>query len=251
VNAANQMGRPIFLIETGEHYENGFDANDPWYPPSIANQRQFLLDLQSVVKSLPNQLGMGVEYWDAAGVNILAYGGPYYFNGGYPPDSIYIWNGLTLFDNADGSGSSNQADPSYSELLPGLDAVGNKLDPTLAYQLVTPRGALMLSPAFASPARRLQLSPDSVNAAAGQRWTIQSAGDGFFQIRSAAAIGQALLLDGSDANDTVAAPTDGSLAQEWDVRSLGGGVFQWVNRRSGRSVSLQGHELSFEITPAL
>jgi len=24
VNAANQLGRPIFLIETGEHYENGF-----------------------------------------------------------------------------------------------------------------------------------------------------------------------------------------------------------------------------------
>lgn len=251
VNAANQMGRPIFLIETGEHYESGFDADDPWYPPSIANQRQFLLDLQSVVKGLPNQLGMGIEYWDAAGVNILAYGGPYYFNGGYPPDSIYIWNGLTLFDNADGSGSSNQTDPRYSELLPGLDAVGNKLDPTLAYQLVTPpHGALALAPASAPPARRLQLALDSVNPPAGQRWTIQSAGDGFFQIRSAAT-GPALLLDGSDANEAVAAPPDGSLTQEWDVRSLGGGVFQLVNRLSGRPVSLQGHELSFEITPAL
>jgi arabinogalactan endo-1,4-beta-galactosidase len=251
VNAANHMGRPIFLIETGEHYENGFDGNDPWYPPSIANQRQFLLDLQSVVKGLPNQLGMGIEYWDAAGVNILAYGGPYYFNGGYPPDSIYIWNGLTLFDNADGSGSSNQADPRYSELLPGLDAVGNKLDPTLAYRLVTPRGALALSPASAPAAHRLQLAFDSMNAAAGQRWTIQSNGDGFFQIRNVAATGRSLLLDGSDASDTVAAPQDNSFAQEWDVRSLGGGVFQWVNRLSGRPISLQGHELSFEITPAL
>jgi len=108
VNAAHQIGRPIFLIETGEHYESGFNSNDPWYPPSISNQRQFLLDLQSVVKAVPEQLGMGIEYWDPAGVNILAYGGPYYFNGGYPPDSIYVWNGLTLFDNADSSGSSNQ-----------------------------------------------------------------------------------------------------------------------------------------------
>jgi arabinogalactan endo-1,4-beta-galactosidase len=251
VNAANQLGRPIFLIETGEHYENGFNANDPWYPPSLANQRQFLLDLQGVVKALPNHLGMGVEYWDAAGVNILAYGGPYYFNGGYPPDSIYIWNGLTLFDNADSGGSSNQTDPNYSELLPGLDAVGNKLDQTLAYQLVTPRhGDLALSPASASPARRLRLALDSSNASAGQRWTFQSDGDGFFQIGSAAATGQSLLLDGSDANDTVAAPPDGSLAQEWDLRSLGGGEFQWVNRLSGQPVSLRGHELSFEITPA-
>jgi hypothetical protein len=64
VKAANQIGRPIFLIETGEHYESGFNNNDPWYPPSISNQRQFLLDLQSVVKAVPEQLGMGIEYWD-------------------------------------------------------------------------------------------------------------------------------------------------------------------------------------------
>jgi arabinogalactan endo-1,4-beta-galactosidase len=252
VNAANQMGRPIFLIETGEHYENGFNANDPWYPPSTAGQRQFLLDLQTVVRGLPHQLGMGIEYWDAAGVNILAYGGPYYFNGGYPPDSIYIWNGLTLFNNADTSGSSNQADPRYSELLPGLDAVGNKLDQTLVYKLVTHRRrVLALSRVSAAPARRLRLALDSANTTAAERWTIQSNGDGFFQLRSAAANSQLLLLDGSDANDTVAAPPDGSLAQEWDVRSLGNGIFQIVNRVSGQPVSLQGRELSFQITPTL
>jgi arabinogalactan endo-1,4-beta-galactosidase len=252
VNAANQMGRPIFLIETGEHYESGFNSNDPWYPPSIASQRQFLLDLQGVVRGLPHQLGMGIEYWDAAGVNILAYGGPYYFNGGYPPDSIYIWNGLTLFDNADTSGSSNQADPGYSELLPGLDAVGNKLDQTLAYKLVTPRHrVLALSPVSAASTSRLRLTLDSANARAGERWTIQSNGDSFFQMRSAVANGQLLLLDGSDANDTVAAPPDGSPAQEWDVRSLGNGVFHIVNRASGQAVSLQGRALTFQITPTL
>jgi arabinogalactan endo-1,4-beta-galactosidase len=247
VSAANQLGRPIFLIETGEHYESGFNANDPWYPPSIANQRQFLLDLQGVVKGLPNQLGMGIEYWDAAGVNILAYGGPYYFNGGYPPDSIYIWNGLTLFDNADTGGSSNQADPTYSELLPGLDAVGNKLDPTLKYKLVTPRGAVLaLAPESGG---RLLLARDS-HTTAREQWTIQSNGDGFFQVRSSAS-GQPLVLDGSDPNDTAAAPPNGAPAQEWDVRSLGLGLFQMVNRVSGQPVALQGHELSFQITPTL
>src|SRR5258708_9995397 len=36
-NAANTIGKPIFIIEAGEHYENGFQANDPWYsPPRVA-----------------------------------------------------------------------------------------------------------------------------------------------------------------------------------------------------------------------
>jgi arabinogalactan endo-1,4-beta-galactosidase len=252
VNAANQIGRPIFLIETGEHYESGFNSNDPWYPPSISNQRQFLLDLQSVVKGVPQQLGMGIEYWDPAGVNILAYGGPYYFNGGYPPDSIYIWNGLTLFNNADTSGSSNQADPSYSELLPGMDAVGNKLDPTLKYKLVTPSGwILAVWRGFAGSARQLLLERDSATTNAGQQWVIQSNGDGFFQVRSAAVNGQSLVLDGSTANNTVAAPPDSNPAQEWDVRSLGNGLFQLVNHASGLPVALYGYELRFQITPTL
>jgi arabinogalactan endo-1,4-beta-galactosidase len=39
VNAANAIAKPIFIIETGEHYENGFGANDPWYtPPECAKK---------------------------------------------------------------------------------------------------------------------------------------------------------------------------------------------------------------------
>ena len=251
-NAASQIGRPIFLIETGEHYENGFNANDPWYPPSPANQRQFLLDLQSVMKGVPGQLGMGIEYWDAAGVNILAFGGPYYFNGGYPPDSIYIWNGLTLFDNADATGSSNQADPNYSQLLPGIDAVGNKLDPTLQYELVTPDGSLVaVLPGNAGISRQLRLERDFAGPAVGRHWIIQSEGDGFFQVRSATSDDQPLVLDGTAAGDTVVTPSDGSLAQEWDVRSLGNGLFQFVNHASGRPASLHNRELNFQITPRL
>jgi arabinogalactan endo-1,4-beta-galactosidase len=246
MNAAAQIGRPIFLIETGEHYENGFNANDPWYAPSVANQRQFLLDLQGVMQGLPDQTGMGIEYWDAAGVNILADGGPFYFNGGFPPDSIYIWNGLTLFNNADSSGSSNQADPSYSELLGGMDALGDKLDPTRKVKLVTPRGTVL-----ALAARRVTLEPDSVTTTAQEQWIIRSTGDGFFQVASVAAKDAPLVLDGSDVDDTVAASPDNNPAQEWDVRSSGNGVFQLVNRVSGRPASQRGGELSFHITPTL
>lgn len=127
VAAANNIGKPIFIIEAGEHYENGFDSNDPWYsPPSEAGQAQFLTDLQNVQQALPNNLGMGLEYWNPAGVNIPRLGGSGgWFNGGTNlPDAIYVWNGLTIFDNADTSGTTNLNDPNYSTPLPALDALG-------------------------------------------------------------------------------------------------------------------------------
>ena len=126
LNSATSLGKPIFVIEAGEHYENGFDANDPWYPPSQANQAQFLRDLNGVLKSLPNNLGMGLEYWDPAGVDIPRLGGGLFNGGTNLPDAIYVWNGLTIFDNADASGSVNVSDPNYSTPLPALDALGGK-----------------------------------------------------------------------------------------------------------------------------
>ncbi len=126
-NAANNIGKPIFIIETGEHYENGFDSNDPWYaPPSQTLQAQFLRDLNSVENALPNNLGMGLEYWDGTGVDTPRPGGGLFNGGTNVPDSIYVWNGLTLFNNADSSGSVNVNDPNYSTPLPALDALGGK-----------------------------------------------------------------------------------------------------------------------------
>jgi len=114
LNAANNIGKPIFIIETGEHYENGFDSNDPWYaPPSPTLQSQFLQDLSGVEEALPNNLGMGIEYWDPAGVSIHNAAGQL-INGDNLPNAIYIWTGLTLFSDTD------------SSLLPGIDAIGGK-----------------------------------------------------------------------------------------------------------------------------
>jgi len=129
VKAANSIGKPIFIIETAEHYENGFDSNDPWYsPPSQSLQAQFLNDLQAVQQALPNSLGMGIEYWNPSGVNIPRLGGSGgWYNGGTNlPDAIYVWNGLTIFDNADASGDTNVNDPNYSTPLAALDALGRR-----------------------------------------------------------------------------------------------------------------------------
>jgi len=125
VNAATSIGKPILILETGEHYENGFGSNDPWYtPPSPQLQNQFLLDLRTVVTALPNNLAMGVAYWDAAGVNVPNLSGGF-VNSDNLPDAFYGWSGLTLFDNADSSGTTNVNDPNYSTPLEALDALGN------------------------------------------------------------------------------------------------------------------------------
>ena len=176
-NAANNIGKPIFILETGEHYENGFDANDPWYaPPSPSLQRQFLLDLQSVEKGLPNYLGMGIEYWDPAGVNIPGATG------------LYTWNGLTLFDES-------------STLLEGMDALGGKLDPTLAYELINRSNGQVLG-----------------------QWRIVSDNDGYFQIAGAA--NASIVLGGA--------------GTEWNVVSAGSGYFNFVDRASGMVLDLNG-----------
>ena len=125
VAAASNIGKPIFIIETAEHYEDGFDSNDSWYaPPSPTLQAQFLSDLRAVQQTLPNNVGMGIEYWNAAGVNLPRPSGGWFNGGTNLPDAIYIWNGLTIFDNADASGSTNPSDPNYSTPLPALAALG-------------------------------------------------------------------------------------------------------------------------------
>lgn len=125
IAAANAFDKPILILETGEHYENGFQSNDPWYtPPSKQLQDQFLLDLRAVLSALPNNLAMGIAYWDPAGVDIPRPGGGL-FTGDNQPDAIYIWNGLTIFDNADTSGTTDVNAPNYSTPLPALDALGS------------------------------------------------------------------------------------------------------------------------------
>ncbi|MGC9947289.1 MAG: RICIN domain-containing protein [Bryobacteraceae bacterium] len=249
VSAANNIGKPIFIIETGEHYENGFDANDPWYaPPTPALQRQFLLDLQSVQKGLPNNLGMGLEYWDAAGVNIPnASGG--FINGDNLPDAIYVWNGLTLFDNADASGSTDVDAANYSMLLPGTDALGGKLDPTLAYKFVNAGSGKILSVFQASTAAGalLDIETDDGSPALSQQWRISSNSDGYFQIASLnpGAVNTTNVLDDSggstlSGNGIVQSPSGSGEELEWDVVSAGNGYFCFVNRASGLVLDMNG-----------
>jgi len=249
VDASNNIGKPIFIIETGEHYENGDDSNDPWYtPPSVAEQQQFLLDLQEVQEGLPNNLGMGIEYWDPAGVNIPSLSGGF-FNGDNQADAIYIWNGVTLFNNADSSGTTNVNDPSYSELLPGMDALGGNLDSTLSYKFVNRSSGNILSvyQGSNSSGAMLDAEADSGSPTASQQWRITGNGDGYFQIASLnPGTGNTTnALDdaaGSTANGTaiVQSAANSSTEQEWSIVSAGGGYFSFVNRLSGLTLDTSG-----------
>ncbi len=217
--AANNIGKPIFIVETGEHYEDGFDANDPWYaPPSTSLQRQFLLDLEAVTKALPDNLGMGMEYWDPAGVNISNSSGGI-INGDNLPDAIYIWNGLTLFDDTE---------PNAPMLLPATDALGGKLDPTLSYKFINLSNSQILSVLQGS----LSVAPNSGSPASSQQWRIASNNDGYFQIAS---LSGGYTLSGSDTQEL-----------EWDVVSAGNGYFNFVNRASGLVLDLQSASVVLE-----
>ena len=251
VDASNSIGKPIFIIETGEHYENGFDSNDPWYsPPSIAEQQQFLLDLQGVQESLPNNLGMGIEYWDPAGVNIPNLSGGF-INGDNQANAIYSWNGLTLFNNADSSGTTNVNDPTYSELLPGIDALSGNLDPTLSYKFVNRSSGEILSVYQGSNASGAMLNAEgnSGSPSLSQQWRITSNLDGYFQISSLnpGTGNNTNVLDDSGASTTSGTAVVQSLAgasieqeQEWTVLSVGGGYFSLINRLSGMALDTNG-----------
>jgi arabinogalactan endo-1,4-beta-galactosidase len=249
VAASSNIGKPIFIIETGEHYENGFQSNDPWYaPPSIAEQQQFLLDLQGVQEALPNNLGMGIEYWDPAGVNIPSLSGGF-INGDNQADAIFIWNGLELFNNADSSGTTNVNDPSYSELLPGVDALGGKLDATLSYKFVNRSSGELLAVNQGSnaPGALLDVQADSGSPNLSQKWRITSNLDGYFQVASLnpGAGNTTNVLDDSGGSTTsgtaiVQSPANGSTEQEWTVASVGNGYFSLVNHLSGLALDTNG-----------
>lgn len=259
-NEALNLGKPIFIIETAEHYENGFDANDPWYaPPTRLEQRQFLIDLNDVLRSVPNNLAMGMDYWDATGVEVPTSSGGL-VNGDNQPDAIYVWNGLALFDDADnGSGVANAGAANYSAILPGIDALGGRLDPMLSYKFVNGSNGQDLAAYQGSNQSGAQLNtvPDSGNPAITQQWRITSNGDGFFQIASVnPGSGSTVnVLDDSGASNSAGNPilqsqADSSQEQEWDVISAGSGYFNFKNRQSGLVLDLSSSGFAIQQTEA-
>lgn len=156
-------------------------------------------------------------------------------------DGVYAWDGLELFNNGDSSGTTEVNDPSYSELLPGIDALGGKLDSTLSYKFVNRSSGNILSvfQGSSSAGALLDAEADSGSPTLSQQWRITSNQDGYFQIASLnPGVGTTTnALDDSGGSTTVGnavvqSSTNGSKEQEWEVVSAGNGYFNVMNRLS-------------------
>jgi arabinogalactan endo-1,4-beta-galactosidase len=251
LNTATSIGVPIFILETGEHYEDGFDQNDPWYPATVAGQRQFLIDLDSVLQGLPSHLGMGIDYWDAEGVDTPSTGGGF-TKGDGRTDGTYTWNGLTLFDNADTSGSTQTSAANYSAILAGADALGGKIDPTLSYAIVNVATGQLLgaSGTVGASATPLTLTTGDGGATLGEQWSISSNGDGYLQVANldVAQGSPAQVLDNSGATASGSAivlnPASSSDAsQEWNLVTAGSGNYTLVNKASSLVLAAAGAQI--------
>jgi arabinogalactan endo-1,4-beta-galactosidase len=97
-NAATRYGKPIIVVETGYAYApNGRQASASEYPNTPEGQRAFLAALVATVRSTPNGLGRGVNYWEPEWIPVKGLMGS--------------WDSLTLFDD-------------QGNALPGIDALG-------------------------------------------------------------------------------------------------------------------------------
>ncbi len=235
------INKPILLIEIAEHYETGFDTTDCFYPNTRAGQRQFTLDIQSTMKSLSNNLGAGMTWWDATGTNVPAAGEGYanYNEAGYPAD-LFNWDGLTLFDDADnGTYTDVFTAPTYNSVLPALTALGGKLDSTLTYKFINASDGRILETAAAltTSGAPLYTGLNTEITSQNQEWQISGNGDGYFQIASLNPATPTNVLDtqgltvaGSPVLQVSAAANTPS--QEWDIVTAGNGYYTISNRAS-------------------
>jgi len=249
LQAAQALGKPIYIIETGEHYENGFLSLDPWYAPTRAAQRQFLLDLEGVVHSLPGNVAMGIEYWAPNDVEMPDGGGPFstFQKDFTTPNAIFAWEGLGLFDSADPAFLTDPTAPNYSTALPGLDAVGGKLDATLHYKLTNSQAQLLLTGdgnAVGVDVSSLLSGLDGIVDPRSQ-WIIASDNNGAFTIANlrASLNGQPVVLNATGSQAVTEAAANGSPQQSWDVQTAGNSFFYLVNEATGLVLGLddRGH----------
>jgi arabinogalactan endo-1,4-beta-galactosidase len=60
---ATTFNKKIMVMETDQPYTNANQTHDTAYPVTQAGQAQYLTDLATMIKGLPNNDGMGLLYW--------------------------------------------------------------------------------------------------------------------------------------------------------------------------------------------
>jgi arabinogalactan endo-1,4-beta-galactosidase len=144
-NAAVRYGKPIIVAEDAFPFTNTCPSN--WlgqlygYPPTVVGQVSFVANLAKIVKSVPDQLGLGFFYWGSeyqavSGVN----------EAGYNTSSFFDPNG---------------------NVLPVADAVGGMAAPLVlnASLASDPLSSLQLQWPFSGAALSLMISTGLAPAA--------------------------------------------------------------------------------------
>lgn len=86
-NLATRYQKPIIVVEAGYPWQGGNldDKKQPMaYPATTAGQKQFLQDVITIVRAVPNQLGRGVIWWAPEWI---------------PTKGMGNWSPRTLFDD--------------------------------------------------------------------------------------------------------------------------------------------------------
>jgi arabinogalactan endo-1,4-beta-galactosidase len=94
-NLANRYDKEIIIAETAYPWTlDWYDSNNnivgtsgqlhQGYPASVSGQRKFIFDLIQIVRSIPDNMGSGIFYWEAAFISVEPIGSP--------------WENVTLFD---------------------------------------------------------------------------------------------------------------------------------------------------------
>jgi arabinogalactan endo-1,4-beta-galactosidase len=233
---ANGLGLPIFTMEDGVSYTTQGSPQDPWYGinppgPSRALSRQGILDLNKVEENIPHHLSLGMEWWAGEATPIPG--------GSSDVRGFWATPGIGLFDASTAAGN-----PSDNATLPVMAAMGDRLDPTLAYKLVSAADRGVLESGRRSTA--LDTGPDTGITAPQQQWRLLAQGadpeqnsatyptpmdhrgDGYFQIANMDRANGVNVVD-TDGTHVIQSPQAADVStitgtdsnQEWDILPAG------------------------------
>jgi hypothetical protein len=260
------LGYPVFFPESGVAYTNvGSETPlDPWYGSSLspssasrAKQRQYEIDLETILETNPDHLGFGIECWSCESTEVSV--NPRQSSAVAGATHEYWTNAqLGVFDNSTSTTSGSLPDaaagtkPLDNATLPSMMGLGGKTDPANNYMLVNANGGILeVTGASQTSGAPLDLATYTGILSPNQEWKILSQGgdaelngatyptpldhegDGYFQIVSQNQTSGVFVLD-NDAGSSSGSPVvqyaesvvpsaiSGTNAnQEWDIMTVG------------------------------
>jgi arabinogalactan endo-1,4-beta-galactosidase len=217
-NTATRYSKRVMVVETGYPFEGTWSGDWITHPITPAGQRQFLIDLVTHVRNLPQGRGLGVVFW--------------------APEWIWVsgqtssWGWKTLYDDG-------------GVALPGMAAIGGLLDPSRYYRIVNRLSGKALqvvddNTSDAAIVQQWDLLAGAGTATRVQQWSFTGNADGYFTLKARKGgkiLGTTSYTDGAQ---VLVGTSAGATSQQWDFVDVGAGYFKIVNRQSGEALDNNG-----------